>query len=356
MGEAMIETEPRYRIDELIGLAQALFQKAGCEADKAAVLAEKLVEADAIGHTTHGLALAADYLSELTTGAMRATGEPEVVSDRGAAVTWDGRRLPGVWLMARAVDLAVERARTHGLCAVAIRNSHHAACLSTFLTAATGQGMMVMVANSDPSDASVAPFGGRAGALSPNPIAIGLPTSGDPILIDISASITTNGMTARLAKEGRKFPGAWAIDAKGVPTDDPVAKRAGGALLPVGGLDHGHKGFGLALMIEALTQGLSGFGRAERPTEWGCQAFVQVFDTAAFAGTDAFTREIDATAADCRAALPAPGVDAVRLPGQQAGARRREAEAKGVRLYPSIMDNLRPWAERFDVAMPGPVG
>src|SRR5262249_53674022 len=147
---------------------------------------------------------------------------PEVVSDRPAAVTWDGRSLPGVWLTAKALDLAAERARRYGLAAVAIRRSHHIACLAAYLRPATDQGLMALIASSDPASASVAPYGGRQPVFTPDPLAIGIPTDGDPILIDISASITTNGLTGRLQAEGRRFPGPWALDAEGRPSDDPA--------------------------------------------------------------------------------------------------------------------------------------
>jgi LDH2 family malate/lactate/ureidoglycolate dehydrogenase len=93
----MAEThEPaRYSVPDLIGYATALFAAAGCDGDKPGVVAAGLVEADLLGHTTHGLQLAPAYLAELQTGGMTATGEPEVVSDRGATVAWDGRRSNG---------------------------------------------------------------------------------------------------------------------------------------------------------------------------------------------------------------------------------------------------------------------
>ena len=268
---AGVGNEVRYRAADLVAYATALFAAAGCDGDKPATVAAGLVEADLLGHTTHGLGLAPAYLRELESGAMTARGEPAVVADRGAAVTWDGRRLPGVWLTARAVDLAAERAATHGVATVVVRRSHHIACLAAFLQRATDRGMMVTVASSDPAAASVAPFGGRQAVLTPDPIAAGIPTDGDPILIDISASVTTNGLSDRLRREGKRFPGPWALDAAGHPTDDPAALFADppGTLLPTGGADHGHKGYGLALLIEALTQGLGGFGRADGPTGWG---------------------------------------------------------------------------------------
>jgi LDH2 family malate/lactate/ureidoglycolate dehydrogenase len=347
----------RYRAADLVAYAAALFAAAGCDGDKPASIAEGLVEADLLGHTTHGLQLAPAYLRELESGAMTPRGEPEVVADRGAAVTWDGRRLPGVWLATRAVDLAADRAAAHGLAAVAVRRSHHIGCLAAFLRRATDRGLMVVIASSDPAVAGVAPFGGRKAVLTPDPIAVGIPTDGDPILIDISASITTNGLSDRLRREGKRFPGPWALDAAGRPTDDPAVLFAdpSGTLLPAGGTDHGHKGYGLALLVEALTQGLGGFGRAEAPAGWGASVFVQVIDPAAFAGLDAFRRETGWTAAACRACPPAPGVDAVRLPGQRGLERKRKALAEGIALYPGIMAALAPHAQRLGVTPPAPL-
>ena len=264
---------PRYHVGELLEFVTALFAAAGCDGDKPATIATGLVEADLLGHTTHGLQLASVYLAELESGGMTSQGVPETIADRGATVTWDGRRLPGVWLTTKAVELAIRRATTFGVVTVVIRNSHHIGCLAAFLQLATDQGFMIQIASSDPAVKSVAPFGGRQAVFTPNPLAIGIPTDGEPILIDISASITTNGMAGRLRREGKKFPGPWALDAAGHPTEDPEAMFTDppGSLLPIGGTDHGHKGFGLALLVEALTQGLSGFGTSRPHSRRRCR-------------------------------------------------------------------------------------
>jgi LDH2 family malate/lactate/ureidoglycolate dehydrogenase len=214
--------------------------------------------------------------------------------------------------------------------------------------------MVAIIMSSDPSDAMVAPFGGKGAVFTPDPIAIGIPTTDDPILIDMSASITTAGMSARLRRQGGRYPGAWAIDAEGRPSDDPAVLVAEpkGALLPAGGLDHGHKGYGLALMVEALTQGLSAFGRADGDGGWGASVFVQVLDPALFGGPDGFMRQTDWIADACRASAPIDPERPVRLPGAGALAGLRAAEANGVGLHPGLLDALAPYAERWGVAPP----
>jgi LDH2 family malate/lactate/ureidoglycolate dehydrogenase len=340
-----------YRFDELVAYAASLLAAAGLDDDKPQVVARLLVTADAMGHDTHGLAQLADYLDEVVSGKLRPTGEPEILVDRPAACVWDGRALPGVWLVDRAVRLAASRAKTHGVCAIAIRRSHHVACLATFLTAATDQGMMAIVACSDPSEAQVVPFGGKRPVFMPDPIAIGIPTQSDPILVDISTSITTLAMIARMRREGRRLPGPWLLDADGNASDDPHA-LAGGALLPVGGLDHGHKGTGLAWMVEALTQGLAGYGRADPTHGWGGSVFVQVFDPELFAGRAEFTRQTEWTADACRATPPRDPAHKLRLPGAQALAGLRQARASGLAPRAEVVAALVPWAERFGVRPP----
>ena len=351
----MSDGDPIYPAEALVGFAAALFRAGGLDEDKAATVAEVLLEGDLLGHTTHGLALAAPYLRALEDGSMTRDGEPAVVSDHGGALCWDGRRLPGPWLVASGIDRAVARAAEHGIAAVAIRRSHHIGCLAAYLERATARGCMILLTCSDPSEGSVAPFGGLRALFTPDPIAIGIPTDGAPILIDMSASITTNGMTARLRNEGRRFPGPWAMTAAGEPSDDPnvLFTDPPGTLLPTGGRAYGHKGYNLALAIEALSQGLSGHGRADRPSGWGASVYLQIMAPAAFGGAESFLRQTGFIAAACRDDPPAPGVEAVRLPGERGLALKRRALAEGVRLYPGIMSALQPWAEKLGVALPG---
>ena len=192
----------RYRHTDLTHFARQLLTQSGLDQDKAQAVADILLQGDLMGHTTHGLALLAGYLRELETGAMQKEGNPRVVADFPAAVTWDGQRLPGPWLVLQAMALATARAATQGTCTVVIRRSHHIACLAAYHQRATDQGLMMVLACSDPNAASVAPFGGLDAVFTPNPVSAGIPTGGVPVLMDVSTSATTNGLTNRLHGEG----------------------------------------------------------------------------------------------------------------------------------------------------------
>jgi len=345
----------RYRAEDLRTLAHALLIEAGIEADKARATSRYLVAADMMGHTTHGLALLPWYLSHIRDGIVAREGAVEVIRDKGAAIAWNGRRLPGAWLTEQAVLAALARVETTGTATVVVANSHHNGALATYLQLATDRGMLVSIASSSPSGQQVAPFGGLRGVFTPNPVAWGIPTPNDPILIDISASITTANMCARMVKEGRRYGRDWLMDAQGNPTDDPQVIGNGGSLLPTGGLDHGQKGFGMALSVEALTQGLAGYGRADAPKGTNAAITVSVYDPEAFGGVDAFLHQTGWLADTCLASPPRDPANPVRLPGQAGLARMRKADVEGVTLYPGIFEALVAEAEPRNISLPAAV-
>jgi len=344
----------RYSAAALTASATALLTAAGTDADKARAVAEILVEGDLMGHDTHGLALLGPYLAELDNGGMTRTGQPDVLNSRPATALWDGKRLPGPWLVLKAIDECARMAKTYGTGSITIRRSHHIAALAAYLKRATDQGLVMLLYCSDRNSASVAPHGGIAPVFTPNPMAFGIPTGGTPILVDISCSITTNGMSNRLAKEGKRFPGKWLIDDKGEATDDPKYGVAGGggSIQLLGGMDAGHKGFGLTLLVESLTGGLAAHGRADPKEGWGATVFVQLLDPEAFGGLDGLTRQVDWVADACHKSPPRPGFAQVRLPGERGLARRAEQMHGGIELHASVMPMLAPWAEKFKVALP----
>ncbi|HEU0231211.1 MAG TPA: Ldh family oxidoreductase [Burkholderiaceae bacterium] len=347
-------TPDRISTDMLRRFAGDLLKAAGLDAHIAQVVADVLVEGDLLGHDTHGLALLAPYVKEIRNQAMATSGVPTVLSDHGASLCWDGRRLPGPWLVREGMDALEPRARKFGSATLVIRRSHHIACLAAYLLRATERGLVMMLASSDPAVASVAPHGGTRGVFTPNPIAAGIPTSGAPFLIDISSSIVTNGLSARLHKAGRRFSHPCMLDADGNPSTDPavLAQDPPGTILPLGGLESGHKGFGLALLIEALTGGLAGHGRADPPEGWGATVFMSLYDPGAFGGLDAFTRQTDWLGDACRQNPPRPGAQAVRMPGDRGMARKREQERDGVALHPAIIPALVECAREYGLTFP----
>jgi LDH2 family malate/lactate/ureidoglycolate dehydrogenase len=347
----------RYAAEQLHAFAEGLMLRAGMPADRAQVVAEILLEGDLLGHTTHGLQLLVPYLKKIQAGEMTLTGEPEVVRDCGSTVVLEGNYLPGPWLVVNAIKLAQERLATYHIITIVIRRSHHIACLEAYLTRATERGQMIVLMSSDPSVGTVSPPGGLKGIYTPNPIAAGIPTEADPVLIDISTSTTSNGLTMRLHKKNERLPHAWVKAANGEATNDPGALFTDppGTLLPLGGMDLGYKGFALGILIEAKTSALSGHGRADGTDRWGASVFLQLIDPDAFGGKERFLRETSWFADACRKSPVRPGDPPVRMPGERALQRRKQQLAHGVELYPGIMESLRTFAEALNVKAPSPL-
>jgi LDH2 family malate/lactate/ureidoglycolate dehydrogenase len=346
----------RYNSSDLIAFASTLLTKVGMEGEKASAIADILVEADLLGHTTHGLNLLGLYLTEIEAGKMTRSGDKQVIADFPAALTWDGMRLPGQWLTLQAIEVASQRAKALGTCTVVIKRSHHIGALAAYLKRVTDQGLMMILTCSDPYSAGVAPHGGRTGVFTPNPLGAGWPTKKDPVMFDVCQSITTNIMTRRLHAEGKKFPGKWVIDSDGSASDDPsvMFKEPPGAFLPTGGEDHGHKGYAFGLLVEALTGGLAGHGRADPREGWSSTTYLQVIDPALFGGSDAFSRQMSNLSDTCHKTQPRAGFERVRLPGES-GLRKRESQLKdGVDLYPNIVPALKIWSEKLGVPLPSP--
>ena len=344
----------KFAAAELLNFGKSLLVSSGLSEDCAKDVAEVLLEGDLLGHTTHGYALLPGYLKALADGTMEKQGEPETISDHESAVTWNGRYLPGPWLVRRAIACARERLAKHPVVTVAIQQSHHIGCLQAYLKPVTDAGFLILLSCSDPANRAVTPHGGVAPRFSPNPFAVGIPTEGEPILIDISMSATANGFCQRLANAGEKLPGQWVVDREGNASDDPriLFNNGGGSLLPLGGLDLGYKGFALALFVEAITTARGGLGRVTGTKRWGASVFLQIINPARFGGSEAFLRETSFLAQACRETPVPPGKPPVRLPGQAALARCAAQLAGGVELHPTIMPALAPWAETLKIKAP----
>ena len=342
----------RFPTSELEQFAERLYVAGGMDADKAKTVARLQVLTDAMGRRTHGLAYVPTYLTDIGSGRMRATGEPQIVSDNGVSAVWDGNYLPGLWLVDKAIATSIPRAAQYGLAAIAIRKSHHIGCLAALVKQASDKGLVALIFNSDPTGKRVAPYGGTEALYTPNPFAMGYPGADHPVLIDLCASITTTSMTRQKYAEGKPFDYPWLIDAEGKLTTDPGVLEhttPRGSILPLGGLEYGHKGFGIGLMIEALSQGLAGHGRKDAPKNWGGNVFLQVIDPKLFAGLDAFTAQTDFMSDQCRANKPIDPKKPVRVPGDAAAKGIADATKNGIEIDDATWQSIVQWADKLNV-------
>ena len=158
---ALDKDASRFDDARLCAFVLELLTGAGMESDKAQAVTQALVEADRMGHVTHGLALLPWYMESIEAGRITLTGRMKVLSDRGGCANWDGRLLPGAWLISEALALAADRIAEHGVVTVAIRDSNHTGALAAYFEPVTRRGLMGLIACSSPNSVGVAPYGGR---------------------------------------------------------------------------------------------------------------------------------------------------------------------------------------------------
>lgn len=347
---------PRFQPPDLVRLGASLLARGGMDEDHAERVAYTLVEADLLGHVSHGLDLLGRYIDEIDTPRMRGRGEPETIADHGPTVLWDGHMLPGPALVTRAIDLGLERLKQFGLASIVVRRCHHTACLAAYLMRATDHGALILLASSTPSGTSVAPFRGLKGTYSTDPVGCGIPTSGDPILVDVSLASVSMNVCRQYLDRAERLPGKWLLDEQGNPTDDPaVVRRGGGTVMPLGGPDLGYKGFALALMMEALTSGLAGHGRSTAPVPGENTVFVLLVDADRFGGGAHLAGEM-AFQVEAAHAASIPGATPVRIPGERALSLRRKAFAEGLDVPAPIVSELARRAEAGGIKFPAAIG
>nr|WP_010132182.1 Ldh family oxidoreductase [Microbulbifer agarilyticus] len=348
---------PRYDAHALKEFASTLFASTGIASDRADTMAEVFLEADLMGFTTHGLNRVASNLKWLESGASRLRGEPKVLSDRGNCFNWDADFLPGPWVVNQAIDQALARVGEQGVVTATIRRSQHIACLAAYLPKIVARNCVGILTCSTPAEKTVSPQGCKTPLFSANPIAFCAPAGDYPLLFDISMSVTAGGYVARAEREGKKLPGQYLKDRDGHLSDDPAAFANGGSILPVGGADHGYKGAALSAMLEILSMGLGGYGRADsvEQDDEANSVFLQIIDPAAFGSAQNFLRQT-AALTHLWESCEADDGDSVRVPGKRAWNLRSDQLENGVALYPTIAMDLQALAQEYGKAFPHPLG
>lgn len=217
----------------------------------AELIADTLVEADLRGVHSHGIQIIPRYLRGLKNG-INPKPKVRTLVDTGALAVLDGDCGMGQLVSVKAMEMAIDKARLQGIAAVAVQNSNHLGALAYYGMMAAKENMIGFCTTNAP--AIMAPWGGLTETLGNNPICYTIPTgTGYPIVLDMAVSTAARNKVRMAAAKGEKIPLDWGLDREGQPTDDPH-KALDGLLAPMSGV----KGFGLAVIAEVLTAGLSG--------------------------------------------------------------------------------------------------
>ena len=339
--------------DALRAFASNLFRAVNVPADEAGVVAASLVESNLCGHESHGVVRVAEYLGCLDSGALRTGVELQLLSRTPSLVVCDAQLGFGQVQMQRLIDLLEPMAREQGLACGTIRRCGHVGRLGEWVERLAQRNLAGLLSVNDNGVlTSVAPPGGLEARISTNPIALGVPTEHEPLVLDISTSVVANGKIRVAQIAGHACPDGWLLDADGQPTNDPSTRFADppGTILPMGG----YKGFGLGLLLDILVGGLSGGCCPPAPAgEVDCNNVLLIaFDPARFSGLTHFVMQSQGLCDHVRATKPiVPHAD-IRLPNDRSRQLRETRLAGGVPLDRGIWNQLTERATELGVPIP----
>ena len=252
---------PNLTKTQIVTIAEVMLTAGGASQSHAKIVAEHLAAANLAGHDSHGFIRIPQYLDAIKKGSLDPKAEPEIVNEHGGIVQINGHSTFGQVVATISTELAINKARIHGLGLVTMGNLNHTGRIGTYPEIAARAGMASIMftgfAGGD-SFLNAAPFGGRSRRLGTNPISMGFPyKENSPILLDFASTMAAEGKLRVYRNKGQELPEPWVIDKEGKPSTDPNSYYQGGAILPVGGIQGGHKGYALSVMI-ALFGGLLG--------------------------------------------------------------------------------------------------
>ncbi|HEY9067643.1 MAG TPA: Ldh family oxidoreductase [Burkholderiaceae bacterium] len=337
--------------ERLIEWGTACLSAVGVGPADARLVAGSLVQTNLWGIDSHGIARLTHYLNRIVHGSIKAAPNIVVTSSGPCTARVAGDQGLGIVVAHRAMEVAMVKARANGIGAVGVADSSHCGAIGLYARSAARAGLIGIAFTH--SDKIAAPHGGHQPFLGTNPIAMAFPREGsEPVCLDMATTPIPWNRVMNARREGHELPPDVAVDASGAPTTDA---HAAAALRPLGGLEYGHKGYGLALVVELLCGPLNGnlwgpqigpmYAELARPRRIG--AFFIAIDPARFAGGATFAASVEQIA---RALAAQPGQ--VLMPGDPELAEERRRRADGIPIEPGLRDEMRAWSERLKVPPP----
>jgi L-2-hydroxycarboxylate dehydrogenase (NAD+) len=322
----------------------------------AQTVATLMAEADLQGSDGHGVTRLPQYARRIKAGGFNVTPDITVVRDLPGTALINGDNGMGHLIMKRAAELAIEKARHTGIAWVNAQFSNHAGPASLYASMPLAHdmiGLYFAVGNAN----HLPPWGGLDMLLSTNPIAVAIPAGRErPIVLDMATTVAAYGKVKTKALRGETMPEGWMIDRQGKPLTDP--KRADeGMLLPLGGMEAGYKGYGLALIIGLLAGTLGGAAMGKDVIDFNHDddsvtntgQAIAVVNVAAFGEVDVFKSSVDKLIGDMRGSSRIPGVDRIYVPGERSHETRVRRSRDGIPIAPALMQGLDRVADELGI-------
>ncbi len=353
--------ETSVRREKLESFVVDVLRKVGVPKADAEVVADVLIVADLRGKGSHGVARLPRYVNGIRDGKIEPTDRSRVVRETTTTALIDGGNSLGQVVGSKAMLRAIEKAKASSVGLVAVRNSNHYGIAGYYALMALERGMIgLSMTNSFPL---VVPTFGRTSILGTNPIALAAPTDREtPFVLDMATSVVPRGKLEVYNREGKPLPQGWAVDAEGHTTTaaakvlENLANRRGGGILPLGGEGEdfgGHKGYGLALLVDILCGTLS--GAATGPDAYAKQSeanlghLFMAISIEAFRPAPEFRRDLDHLLREIKDSPKAAGHPRIYAHGEKAAEATRAMLAKGIPLGAKVVETLRKVGESVGV-------
>ena len=346
--------------ENLRRLVADIFANCGCSEAEAARIAHYLVLANLTGHDSHGVIRVPRYVTALAEGRVIAGREITIVTENDALAVVDGNRGFGQTVGPQATRLGIAKAKAKGAAIIALRHAGHLGRIGDFAEMAAKDGIVSIHLVNVAGSLLVAPFGGVERRISTAPLAIGVPQpDAPPLILVFATSVVAEGKALVAHRGGKPVPDDAMIGPDGAvsgdtrllygetrPGDQPDYRQGSGALRAMGG----HKGSGLAFMIELLAGALTGSGTAGPPPRTIANGMLSVFlDQATFDTEDGFVAEMRQYADYVTSARPAEEDGEVLLPGDIERRTLAQRSADGIPLSDEAWQAIKACAHSVGV-------
>ena len=344
-----------------------VFMYFGISKSDATQAADVLAAADLRGIDSHGVARMSSYVALLSDGLINPKPQIKLLRSTASTATVDGDNGLGLVVGPRANQMAIDLAEKAGSGWVSVMNTNHFGIAGYYVLKSVARDMIGWAMTN--STAVVAPLWAMERMLGTNPIAVAFPGKNEPaIVIDMATCTAAYGKIEMALRKGERIPEGWAIDNQGHATTQPADVIDGGALLPLGSDRErgGHKGYGLAVMVDLLSGALSGANwgpfappfalRQAFPTRSvgkGIGHFFGAMSIDGFIDADAFKSQVDEYIRVFRAAKPAPGTSGPLIPGDPEREAEQLRRVNGVPLILPVIEELRSISKRTDIPFDG---
>ena len=345
---------PRYKSSVLREYAKEILVALGAPYAKADLVGRLLVEANQVGHDSHGLIRIPQYGATIESGEINPVAEITKELETDASVVVDANWGFGQCAMQKTVEIGLDKAASCGVSAVTLRNANHIGRLGSYVQCVAEKNMIgLLFANMHGSGVCVVPWGGTSARLGTNPLAAGLPR-GDrgTIVLDMTTSAVAEGKIRVRRNRGESVPEGWIVDSEGKSSTDPEAFYGSprGGILPFGGVA-GHKGYGLSIIVELLAGALGGAGCAGSGSRNGNGVFLLVIDISRFIPFEEYCQEVDGLVKFVKSSSLAPGFDEILVPGELEE-KHRKRNMSGIEIDEKTWEQIVDFGKKYSIDPP----